>query len=126
MPEPQHARHENETIGWRTRLRPGTEQEYTRVHRRIPEPVAAALRSAGVVQWRIWRDGLTLFHVIETTDGIDEMGRRMSAIGPVDPDWDELIATMVDAAEGTQAALPLIWGMDGQEQFDGAATEGSG
>jgi L-rhamnose mutarotase len=116
MPEARHARHE--TIGWRTRLLPGTEDEYARVHRRIPEPVAAALRSAGVVQWRIWRDGLTLFHVIETTDGMDEMGRRMSRLGPVDPDWDELIATMVDAAEGTQVALPLIWGMDGQAQFD--------
>lgn len=98
MPEPRPAPHQ--TIGWRTRLLPGAEEDYARIHRRIPEPVAAALRSAGVVQWRIWRDGLTLFHVIETTQGMQEMGRRMSRLGPVDPDWDELIAAMLDAADG--------------------------
>ncbi|MFC1433956.1 L-rhamnose mutarotase [Streptacidiphilus sp. N1-3] len=107
----------HETVGRRTRLRPGTEEEYSHVHRRIPDPVAAALRSAGVVQWRIWRDGLSLFHLIETTHGIAEMGRRMSLLGAVDPDWDELIATLVDPAEETQADLPLVWGMDQQRQF---------
>ena len=116
MTEPQPALHQ--TVGRRTRLLPGKEDEYTRVHRRLPEPVAAALRSAGVVQWRIWRDGLDLFHMIETTHGIEEMGRRMSLLGAVDPDWDDLIATMVDPAEGTQADLPLVWGMDEQRQFD--------
>ena len=112
---PQAVHHE--IVGRRTRLRPGTEEAYTRVHRRIPEPVAAALRSAGVVRWRIWRDGLALFHMIETTHGMEEMGRRMSLLGAVDPDWDDLIATLVDPAEGTQADLPLVWGMDEQQQF---------
>lgn len=116
MPQPPHSRHE--TVGRRTRLLPGKEEEYDRVHARIPEPVAAALRTAGVVRWRIWRDGLTLFHVIETTQGIEEMSRRMSRIGPVDPAWDELIATMVAADEGSSAALPLVWGMDEHRQFD--------
>jgi L-rhamnose mutarotase len=116
MTGPQPAPHE--IVGRRTRLRPGTEEAYTRVHRRIPEPVAAALRAAGVVRWQIWRDGLTLFHQIETVHGIEEMGRRMSLLGPVDPAWDELIATMVDSAEDSQAQLPLVWGMDEQQQFD--------
>lgn len=106
-----------EIVGRRTRLLPGKEQEYDRVHARIPEPVAAALRTAGVVGWRIWRDGLTVFHVIETTHGLAEMGRRMSRIGPIDPAWDELIATLVDQAEESQADLPLVWGMDGRRQF---------
>jgi L-rhamnose mutarotase len=116
MPQAPQSRHE--TVGRRTRLLPGTEERYEQVHNRIPEPVAAALRTAGVVRWRIWRDGLSLFHVIETTDGIEEMGRRMSHIGPVDPAWDELIATMIDPAEESHCALPLVWGMDEQRQFD--------
>lgn len=90
---------------------------YTRTHRRIPEPVAAALRAVGVVDWRIWRDGLTLFHVIETTDGQDAMGARMAEFGPIDPAWDALIATMLDASAEAQAAPELVWGMDGGAQF---------
>ncbi|WP_194910962.1 L-rhamnose mutarotase [Catenulispora rubra] len=123
MPDPRDDR--SETLAWRTRLLPGMEQEYTRVHRRIPEPVADALRAAGVVRWRIWRDGITLFHAIETTDGMAEMGRRMALRGAVDPEWDELIATMVDAAEGSYGSLPLVWGMDARRQFDGGSTAGS-
>jgi L-rhamnose mutarotase len=107
----------HEIVGWRTRLRPGAEDEYTRVHSRIPDAVASALRTAGVVQWRIWRDGTTLFHVIETTHGREEMGRRMAELGPIDPDWDALIATMLDPAEDAADLLPLVWGMDGATQF---------
>jgi L-rhamnose mutarotase len=107
----------HEIVGWRTRLLPGFEDDYTRIHSRIPDAVAAALRDAGVVNWRIWRDGLTLFHVIETTDGRDEMCARMAEIGPIDSAWDELIATMVDAAEDSGALLPLVWGMDAVGQF---------
>jgi L-rhamnose mutarotase len=106
-----------ETVGWRTRILPGFEDEYTRIHARIPDAVATALRSAGVVDWRIWRDGRTLFHVIETTHGRDEMGRRMALLGPIDPEWDALIATMLDSSEEAGALLPLVWGMDAAGQF---------
>jgi len=104
-------------VGYRTRLVPGAEEAYTRIHRRIPEAVAAALREAGVIQWRIWRDGSTLFHVIETTRGRDEMGRRMSSLGPIDPEWDALIATLVDGSAEASTVLSLVWGMDTTTQF---------
>jgi L-rhamnose mutarotase len=107
----------NQTVGWRTRLLPGAEEAYTRVHSRLPEAVASALRSAGVVEWRIWRDGETLFHVIETTHGREEMARRMAELGPIDPEWDALISTLVDPSEESSALLPLVWGMDGATQF---------
>lgn len=95
--------------GYRTRLRPGAAEEYRRVHARIPDAVASALRECGLVSWRIWIDGDTLFHAIETTSGREEMVALMTARGPVDPAWDALIATLVDDAEG--AALPLdpVW-----------------
>ena len=106
-----------EIVGWRTRILPGFEEEYARVHSRIPDAVAAALRTAGVLEWRIWRDGRTLFHVIETTHGRNAMGARMAELGPIDPAWDELIATMLDASDDAGALLPLVWGMDAGEQF---------
>jgi L-rhamnose mutarotase len=106
-----------EVVAWRTRLLPGSEQAYSQLHSRIPDAVADGLRSAGVVDWRIWRDGLTLFHVIQTRDGREAMGERMAALGPIDPEWDALIATMVDASEGSSALLPLVWGIDGESQF---------
>jgi L-rhamnose mutarotase len=107
----------NEIIGWRTTLLPGQEDAYVRTHAAVPPPLAAALRQAGVVSWRIWRDGLTLFHVIETTDGRDAMGEAMSELGTIDAEWDALIATMLDAAEESSRLLPLVWGMDATSQF---------
>lgn len=106
-----------EIIGWRTRLSSGSEAAYERTHRRIPDPVAQALRSAGVISWRIWRDGTTLFHVIETTHGADAMGARMAEIGPIAPEWDDLIATMVDMDPAASADLSFVWGMDASTQM---------
>jgi L-rhamnose mutarotase len=105
-----------ETIAWRTRLTPGSEEAYSRIHARVPDAIADALRQAGVIEWRIWRDGTTLLHVITTRDGRDAMGERMDALGPIDPTWDALIATMIDAAEESRALLPLVWGMDASGQ----------
>lgn len=103
-------------IGYRTRLRPGQLARYTAAHARIPEPIARALRAAGVTEWNIWSDGETLFHTIRTTDGLDAMSEAMASLGPIDRHWDELIATMVDDAAESAAVLPLVWHLDGDEQ----------
>lgn len=108
-----------ELIGYRTRLKPGQLERYTTAHARVPEPLAEALRSAGVVEWRIWSDGETLFHTIETAHGREAMGEAMAALGPIDPEWDELIATMVDDAPGSSAVLPLVWHLDAGSQGPG-------
>ncbi|MGZ0712288.1 L-rhamnose mutarotase (plasmid) [Coraliomargarita sp. W4R53] len=102
--------------GFRTTLRPGAEEEYSDVHSRIPDEIAAALRTAGVVSWRIWRDGRILFHSIETIDGRDGMLANMANLGPIDPVWDRKIAELVDSAEHSRQELPLIWALtcDGQ------------
>lgn len=105
-----------ELIGYRTRLQPGQLERYTATHARIPEVVAEALRRAGVIEWRIWSDGETLFHTIATTRGREAMGAAMAALGPLDPSWDALIATMVDDSPGSSAVLPLVWRMDATSQ----------
>lgn len=102
----------------RTTLRVEAAKEYHRVHSQIPEQIAAALREAGVVRWGIWRDGDTLFHVIETRDGVEAMERRMTAHGSIDPVWDALIATLVDTS-GPAGRLDAVWAMTTQGQFAG-------
>lgn len=95
--------------GYRTRLREGAGAQYRRVHSRIPAALHKALTAAGMVNWRIWADGETLFHLIETRDGRQRMVERMSAQPAVDPEWDALIATLVDDAPDSSAELPLVW-----------------
>jgi L-rhamnose mutarotase len=97
--------------GYRTRLRPGAAEEYRRVHARIPDAVASALRECGLISWRIWIDGDTLFHAIETATGREEMVALMAARRPVDPAWDALIATLVDDTEGAALSLEPVWAL---------------
>lgn len=103
----------------RTILRSGQESAYERTHSAIPQPVAAALRECGVLRWEIWRDGRFLFHYVHTVETFDEMVRMMSARGPIDPDWDRLIASMVSDVPGDSDTLDLVWGMDQRAQWHG-------
>ena len=100
----------------RTTLRPGRERDYERVHARIPEPVAQALRRAGVLRWTIWRDGPRLFHTIETRDGYPAMLAALTPMLPIDPAWDELIASLLEPGEGADVVLPAVWTLDGTSQ----------
>ncbi|WP_223628985.1 L-rhamnose mutarotase [Microbacterium sp. EST19A] len=95
--------------GYRTRLRPGAAAAYVRVHAQIPSPLHTALTDSGMVSWRIWIDGDTLFHVIETRDGRELMIDRMIARGPVDPQWDAVIEGLVDDAPESTSPLALVW-----------------
>ena len=100
--------------GYRTRLRAGAAEDYRRVHARIPARLHAALAECGMVNWRIWIDGDTLFHLIETRDGRERMIARMNARPPVDPEWDAVISTLVDDAPDSAACLALVWEAAGQ------------
>lgn len=105
----------------RTTLRPEQADAYRIVHSRIPELVANALRDAGVRRWSIWRDGDRLVHFVESADGFSEVLRRMAARGSIDPEWDALIATLVDDAPGSTGELEPIWSLDDRGQTSGTA-----
>jgi L-rhamnose mutarotase len=66
-----------ERIALHTRLKPGRQQEYEDVHAVIPSELDAALREAGVTNWRIWRGGQDLFHLVECEDGGTDRGLRL-------------------------------------------------
>jgi L-rhamnose mutarotase len=117
----QHAivkRESNAThqTGRRTTLRAGLEEAYENVHARIPEPVERALRDSGVVHWNIWRDGRFLYHSIETTDGYEAMVEAITSLGPIDLEWDELIASLLEQSPGADVVLPRVWSMDPRGQ----------
>lgn len=105
--------------GRRTTLREGREDDYARIHAAIPARVEAALRACGVVSWRIWRDGRLLFHAVETTEGYDTMVGAITALGPIDADWDLLIASLLDSEPGADVILPSVWSMDATGQTSG-------
>lgn len=97
-------------IALHTRLKPGKEEEYDRVHAVIPEELDAALRSAGVRSWRIWRDGLDLFHVVEVDDyrAMRHALRDHRANVP----WQQRMSELLDVADdysGQDSGLKFVW-----------------
>lgn len=104
----------------RTTLKPGAADAYRVLHSRIPEAVETALRDAGVTQWSIWRDGDQLIHVIETRDGLDEMERRIAALGTIDAEWDALLAPLGEHGPDSWSRLEPIWLMTERGQVSGS------
>ncbi|QWF78266.1 L-rhamnose mutarotase [Amycolatopsis sp. CA-230715] len=97
-------------VALHTRLRPGKEAEYERVHAVIPDELDAALRESGVRSWRIWRDGLDLFHVVEVDDY--PAMRRTLAGHPANVPWQARMAELLDVEDdysGTDSGLSLVW-----------------
>lgn len=103
VPHPQR-------VALHTRLKPGMEAEYDRVHAAIPPELNAALRAAGVRSWRIWRDGLDLFHVVETDDYAAL--RHALREHPANVAWQARMAELLaveDDYSGQDSGLGLVW-----------------
>ena len=97
-------------VALHTRLRPGREAEYEQVHSVIPGDLEVALRNAGVSSWRIWRDGLDLFHVLEVEDY--QAMRHALRDHPANVPWQERMAALLDVPDdysGTDTGLTLVW-----------------
>ncbi|MCA5924524.1 L-rhamnose mutarotase [Curtobacterium oceanosedimentum] len=99
----------------RTRLRAGRESDYEQAHAAIPPALADRLRSAGVANWSIWRDGQDLVHLIEVEDY--RAMRRALADDPVNADWQAVINPLLEADDdysGDDDGIPLVWTLEGQ------------
>lgn len=99
-----------ETVALHTRLKPGREADYDRVHAQIPAELDGALRAAGVTSWRIWRSGRDLFHLVECADY-----RAMRAHlrdHPANVPWQARMAELLEVADDYSGAEPevrLVW-----------------
>jgi L-rhamnose mutarotase len=82
-------------VGLHTRLKAGAEVEYDALHEAVWPEVVDAIRAAGVTMWRIYRDGLDLFHYNQCEDGraIAELAGR-EANRP----WQATLAPLLEVA----------------------------
>jgi L-rhamnose mutarotase len=101
-------------VGLHTRLKPGSEAEYDRLHEAVWPEILDAIRAAGVTKWRIYRDGLDLFHYIECEDyerAIAELAEL-----EVNQRWQATVAPLMEVAHdysGTGSdRLPLVFALD--------------
>jgi L-rhamnose mutarotase len=98
-----------ERLALHTRLRPDAIATYEAEHEVIPADLDAALRDAGVTSWRIWRDGVDLFHDVEC----DDIARMwLLERHPANIPWQQQISRLlelnVDYSTG-DSALHLVW-----------------
>ncbi|MHA7154706.1 L-rhamnose mutarotase [Arthrobacter sp. TMN-50] len=103
---------ERETIAVHTRLKPGKEAEYDRIHRQIPAELDEAMRQIGVHNWRIWRSGRELFHLIE----VDDYSRMRTFLAehPANLPWQAQMSELLeieDSYSGDDRGIPLVWGL---------------
>ena len=102
-------------IALHTVLKPGHETDYDAVHRSIPAELATALIENGVSDWRIWRDGRHVFHLVDLRD-YRAMRANLRDL-PANVAWQERIAPLFDVADdyaGDDDGLPMVWSLSGQ------------
>jgi L-rhamnose mutarotase len=97
-------------IALHTKLKPGKEAEYERVHAVIPVELDAALRDAGVHSWEIWRDGQDLFHLVEVEDY--QAMRRALADHSANIPWQARMAELLEVQDdysGDDLGIGKVW-----------------
>lgn len=100
----------SQKIALHTRLKEGKEAEYDAVHARISDDLDAALRTAGVTAWNIWRSGRELFHVVEVADY--QAMRKELALDPVNIKWQAVMAELLEVEDdysGDDMGLAMVW-----------------
>ncbi|PRX49194.1 L-rhamnose mutarotase [Prauserella shujinwangii] len=111
-------------IALHTELLPGREADYEAVHETIPAELAAALRDNGVREWRIWRDGRHLFHLIDVADY--PAMRHALRDHPANVRWQATVAPLharADDYSGRDEGIPLVWSLS-RQRGDGTGTAG--
>jgi L-rhamnose mutarotase len=85
-------------VALHSRLVAGHEADYDRDHARVPDDLAEAFTRLGIRDWRIWRDGLDVFHLVEC----DDFEAAMTALGdePADARWQQVIDRHVAGFSG--------------------------
>ncbi len=85
-------------VALHSRLVEGHEHDYDRDHARVPDDLAEAFARHGIRDWRIWRDGLDVFHLVECDDFV----AAMTAMGeePANEAWQGVIDRHVKGFSG--------------------------
>lgn len=98
-----------------TVLKAGAETAYDEVHAEIPAVLAAKLRAAGVRDWRIWREGRHVFHVVDVEDY--QAMRHALRDDPDNLAWQQRVGPLFDQPDdygGEDTGLARLWSLDDQ------------
>ncbi|MFF1831898.1 L-rhamnose mutarotase [Paenarthrobacter sp. NPDC058040] len=99
-----------ESIALHTRLKPGADVAYAEAHANIPPELVAALKEAGVRNWRIWRSGQDLFHVVDVDDY--QAMRRALTDHPANVPWQARMAELLEVQDdysGNDSGIGKVW-----------------
>jgi L-rhamnose mutarotase len=99
-------------VALHTRLKTDAVDEYERAHRAVPDELVAAMETAGLREWTIWRYDLDLFHVIDCDD-YEHLMRSLADL-PVNVAWQQRMAALLEvvhdySASGAAQSLPVVW-----------------
>jgi L-rhamnose mutarotase len=95
-----------------TRLHPEAVDAYDALHARIPEDLLAALTEAGVRDWRIWRSGCDVFHLVDADDYTAM--RHHLRDHPANLAWQAQVTPLQsvrDDYSGNDDGLPMVWSL---------------
>jgi len=100
------------TVALHTVLRSGREEDYVALHQIIPEEVALALREHGVSDWRIWRDGRHVFHLVDVDDY--QAMRAGLRDDPANLAWQATVGPLFeipDTYDGEDTGVSFLWSL---------------
>jgi len=107
-----------------TRLHEGSGAAYDELHARVPDDLLAALVAAGVTDWRIWRSGREVFHLLDVDDYAAM--RAFLRDHPANVAWQAQVTPLQavpDDYSGDDDGLAQVWSLAGQRGDDTAARD---
>lgn len=104
-------------IALHSRLIEGTETAYETEHATVWPELITAMQRAGITDWRIWRSGRDLFHLVDCDDF--DAALKQLATDPDDQRWQRHMSRFVEEfAENPDGAggrgLRHIWSLSEQ------------
>ena len=110
-----------------TRLHEDATEAYDRLHARVPEDLLVALQEAGVRDWRIWRHGRDVFHLVDCDDYAAM--RAYLREHPANIAWQQQVEPLQstpDDYSGDDDGLPFVWSLARQVAESGGAAQSRG
>jgi L-rhamnose mutarotase len=103
-----------DVIALYTRLHPGMEGDYEAFHREVPSEIVEDLVARGVHDWRIWRRGQDLFHLVIAEDY--ERFRESKATNSTADGWGEVMRPFLELNNelGDANTMRAVWSLQGQ------------
>ena len=104
-----------EKYAWKAKIKKGMEAEYVKRHNEIWQELVEVLKSAGICNYTIWRNGDELFGYYECEKG-EEFACRTQAESPVVDRWNEykkdVMEMELDPETGAQPKLVKVFELD--------------